>query len=48
MLGNYFYRSSWGDKMYMQKIQLHVGPSQALIFVLNILSDSVDFKFYGI
>ena len=34
--------------MYVQKLQLHVGPSQALIFILNKLSDSVDFKFSGI
>ena len=45
MLGNYFYKSSWGDKMYVQKLQLYVGPSQALIFILNKLSDSVDFNF---
>ena len=31
--------------MYVQKLQLYVGPSQALIFILNILSDSVDFNF---
>ena len=45
MLGNYFYKSSRGDNMYVQKLQLIVGPSQALIFILNKLSDSVDFNF---
>ena len=34
--------------MYVQQLQLHVGPSQELIFVLNKLSYSVDFKFSGI